>query len=791
MTLVDRRSRAGRRRGSTLVLVLIMGALLVGVALVTADVARVGRAVESRDRANSSLTYQCESATELLRLELMRDWEASGFTPSTWLGQRLRQASATTPAAPRADVTTAGTPGDPAGYPRTFAQFPDVRVWVDRVGAPGQNWLEVVASTAADVGAAAADTRVGQSVRIRLNWGNNPIFDLAMLTVSTNCMFCHMKIQGDVGSIGYFRPGWGQPAGHPGGEQGDNSGSDSFVSGSLYTAASTIDMNGLNGVNGDMANGTTWAGGQLFKDYTGPKLPKDTFGNDGVPDFPTIDPVQARQAAKGSVWAGNANNDDAASGVWVVPLGGDFATDKVRPTEASFTSGESGLTNATGSVINGNLVLVGTEDNPIKLNGDVFVEGDVVIKGVVEGKGAIYSGRNTYIAGDVIYKDAPTGWSTGGAPTADGPLKDDAGAQSTVVNEASATELRLAARGNIVVGDYTYRGDDDASVQQMKYRQGQDFMMAQFQLWNTRYFDVDDQSVELIPRDSDGDGAFDDGDDDGFPDAFYNDQGAEVADPARVAKASWDSSVGNAAAFDPDLYNTVVAPGTVERDAQGKAVFNPWLKDKEYRDFLGTKEYSDMTWRFESNNNSHVTQELGAKPTNGWPSNWSNWRSMSNWQAWFEKDKFGADKGQFVYRDGNTFRVMETGAKQWPTQVSRIDGFLYANGRIGGVTLGTGLTINGGMAAREIGILAPGVKESAWWSSRDRIHSSNTHKNNFPSNGSRWWANVPENDPRRRLYLNYDYRLRNGGYGYNLVEGGAGDATIFQRGPALTPPPAP
>ena len=87
---------------------------------------------------------------------------------------------------------------------------------------------------------------------------------------------------------------------------------------------------------------------------------------------------------------------------------------------------------------NGALVLVGTQANPIKLNGPVVVSNDVVIKGFVTGQGTIYSQRNIHIVGDIQYVNPPT-WS---------------GKQQ---NSANSTKdlLGLAAKGNIVLGDPT------------------------------------------------------------------------------------------------------------------------------------------------------------------------------------------------------------------------------------------------------------------------------------------------------------------------------------------------
>jgi len=56
----------------------------------------------------------------------------------------------------------------------------------------------------------------------------------------------------------------------------------------------------------------------------------------------------------------------------------------------------------------GNVVLEGTETNPIIIEGPVVVTGDFVIKGNIGGQGAFYVGRNTYVAGTIAYEDPPS-----------------------------------------------------------------------------------------------------------------------------------------------------------------------------------------------------------------------------------------------------------------------------------------------------------------------------------------------------------------------------------------------
>ena len=85
------------------------------------------------------------------------------------------------------------------------------------------------------------------------------------------------------------------------------------------------------------------------------------------------------------------------------------------------------------------LVLEGTQQNPIKLNGPVVVSNDVVIKGYVTGQGTIYSKRNIHIVGDIKYVNPPS-WVN----------KSAAGS-----NNSQKDLLCLSAKGNIVLGDPT------------------------------------------------------------------------------------------------------------------------------------------------------------------------------------------------------------------------------------------------------------------------------------------------------------------------------------------------
>ena len=93
----------------------------------------------------------------------------------------------------------------------------------------------------------------------------------------------------------------------------------------------------------------------------------------------------------------------------------------------------------------GSVLLVGTQSNPIRINGPVVIDGDVIIKGYVSGQGTIYAGRNIHVIGDIRYVNAPS-WSHN--------KSGDEALQEQQINE-SKDMLGLVAKGNIVVGDST------------------------------------------------------------------------------------------------------------------------------------------------------------------------------------------------------------------------------------------------------------------------------------------------------------------------------------------------
>jgi len=95
-----------------------------------------------------------------------------------------------------------------------------------------------------------------------------------------------------------------------------------------------------------------------------------------------------------------------------------------------------------GEVDDGCLVLIGTFDDPIRLDGVVVVQKDLYIRGYFTGKGTIYAGRNINIVGDIIAKDGPT-WP-----------HPDSNPVTTAENNKTKDFLGLCAKGCLLFGNH-------------------------------------------------------------------------------------------------------------------------------------------------------------------------------------------------------------------------------------------------------------------------------------------------------------------------------------------------
>lgn len=147
--------------------------------------------------------------------------------------------------------------------------------------------------------------------------------------------------------------------------------------------------------------------------------------------------------------------------------------------QASFpTTSNDATTSLANGNYDGNLVLVGTEADPIEIDGTVAINGDLVIKGYVKGSGKLMVRNNSYVAGDVVYADAADTFG--------------------YADDGTENALALVSGGSTLMGDYlSVRGknkESDQSKYPNKSYSIQTRVADKTQTWNgetmhTGYFD--------------------------------------------------------------------------------------------------------------------------------------------------------------------------------------------------------------------------------------------------------------------------------------------------------------
>jgi len=128
------------------------------------------------------------------------------------------------------------------------------------------------------------------------------------------------------------------------------------IRGSVFSASSYTNKI----TNLDINSAPLKINGTISENYRGQEMPIDRTG-DGVPDFPLLNFTNIENGVAGSV----------------------SATEQF-PTNVS-------------RIHTGNLILIGTQANPIRISGDVLVKGDLVIKGWYQGIGTLYATGNIYV----------------------------------------------------------------------------------------------------------------------------------------------------------------------------------------------------------------------------------------------------------------------------------------------------------------------------------------------------------------------------------------------------------
>ena len=142
---------------------------------------------------------------------------------------------------------------------------------------------------------------------------------------------------------------------------------------------------------------------------------------DGV--LPDRFPLPFRDDGGVDTTTGNATPDQGADNrrvdqnefeATVATFAGSLAGGKIGVTNAGETVTTAaraqqlvdGTESALAAVTRGNVILTGTDTDPIVLDGDVAIDGDLIISGPIKGVGSLWVKGNIYVRSDLEYNDA-------------------------------------------------------------------------------------------------------------------------------------------------------------------------------------------------------------------------------------------------------------------------------------------------------------------------------------------------------------------------------------------------
>jgi hypothetical protein len=326
-------------------------------------------------------------------------------------------------------------------------------------------------------------------------------FDYGILTKNVNCIFCHTKIDSTDRVYNHDDSLYGSFAKVKVGSleslmmRNDNRPSigdwdaDSLIAGTLYVRGSATDQAGIpvNNWSSHSALSCVFdADGHMIQDEfgnitynhfhpagdpPGPNenlylnyptdyslMPDGKLPTSFPPPFPDdggIDPATGLPASTG---AHNQHVDPNEFYAVAMDAHGTISSGAINTTapgtvinsQAAFNQATT-VGNTPGglnSSFTGNVILTGTADHPIVLNGTVAIDGDVMISGFVTGTGTIIASGNVYVPTNLQYADGHSylPGDTPGHPT--GPITYG------VSQEGIANVLGLACGGNMLLGDY-------------------------------------------------------------------------------------------------------------------------------------------------------------------------------------------------------------------------------------------------------------------------------------------------------------------------------------------------
>lgn len=499
----QRRARRARaRRGSALVPALLMLSVLsvLGLSFLSASVSGKQVAVQQNDDYN--LRSTAESASNLAADALWAGYvRGNGGAAGDIAGFRdYLDTQGIVEGLPAPGLDLLQRVGLPPSGALDHARVDSLSVRRRDQGSATQLYFSIATSTQRGEGVAHGGT--SRAVEVVYNVEPAPFegFDYAILTRNVNCVFCHTRVdsaarvfnQDDslhdsfakvkVGTLTALELRSDARAGI------SDSDADSLLAGTLYVRGVATNQAGVpisNWAQQSAKSCTFDNQGHLLEDDTA-HLTTATFSPAGNPpqpganlylnyptdygqmvdgglpiDFPPpfpddggIDPSTGHHSSSGAgnkhvdpneFYAAAQDADGTISGgsIFVAAAGQTISSDAAWQ-EATGT----GNTTSLAQVTTGNVVLTGTEENPLVIEGTVAIDGDVVIQGVVKGKGSILAKGNLYVPGSLTYADGQS-YLPGDEPGSPSGPRTFGVAQDGTVNA-----LGLAAGGNMMVGDY-------------------------------------------------------------------------------------------------------------------------------------------------------------------------------------------------------------------------------------------------------------------------------------------------------------------------------------------------
>ncbi len=355
-------------------------------------------------------------------------------------------------------------------------------VLIHRVDEPRQTRLVVTTITRERSGYSGATTGINDAVTdiFSLEAARWDGLDFALLANNINCIMCHTSVDdarrvftGDGIARGgeYNRARVGSIESFQFREDPDSS-----IAGTLYLGGPAIDQHG--------APITDWSSFNLLGadlDGTG-RIQEDLLGEPILDPMSPVDPTTP--TPYGNLYTnyldGSAQIDGTMPDTFPLPFRDDGGFDlttgelteggagnrRVDPNEFAATTESFRGTISGGSigvalpgervssaasaraladgnrtslqtVTQGNVVLTGSDIEPIRIDGDVAIDGDLIISGPIEGSGSLWVKGNIYVRGDLQYADAVAGSER----------------QFGLGRNGGLNALGLTAGGNIVMGD--------------------------------------------------------------------------------------------------------------------------------------------------------------------------------------------------------------------------------------------------------------------------------------------------------------------------------------------------